>query len=104
MPNVVVTDGSSLYPPVLAELWPLAHHQLCIFHILQDINDLIIKSVRRLAHAMSRRGNAGRKRKRGRPNKAQQAARCCGWTDAQGEGELHPQASFPDRQEHRQAD
>jgi hypothetical protein len=74
-PNVVVTDGSSLYPTVLAKLWPFAHHQLCVFHILKDINDLIIKAVRRMAHAMARRGNSGRKRRRGRPSKTQQAAR-----------------------------
>jgi transposase-like protein len=74
-PNVVVTDGSSLYPAVLTELWPMARHQLCVFHILKDINDLILDGVRRLARQMSRRGNAGRKRKRGRPSKAQQAAR-----------------------------
>jgi transposase-like protein len=74
-PNVVVTDGSTLYPAVLAEVWPTARHQLCVFHILKDINDLIVKAVRRLARATARRGNAGRKRKRGRPGKQQQAAR-----------------------------
>jgi transposase-like protein len=74
-PKVVVTDGSSLYPTVLTEVWPSARHQLCVFHILKDINDLILKSVRRLARQMGRRGNGGRKRKRGRPSKAQQAAR-----------------------------
>lgn len=74
-PKVVVTDGSNLYPSVLAELWPTARHQLCVFHLLKDINDSILKGVRRLARAMGRRGNAGRKRKRGRPSKAQQAAR-----------------------------
>jgi hypothetical protein len=72
---VVITDGSSLYPAVLAELWPAARHQLCIFHVLKDVNELILKGVRRLARAMARRGNGGRKRKRGRPSKAQQAAR-----------------------------
>ena len=30
-PAVVVTDGSNLYPAVLAELWPAARHQLCVF-------------------------------------------------------------------------
>jgi Transposase len=75
LPRVVVSDGSSLYPAVLAELWPHARHQLCVFHILKEINDLIIQAVRRLAHAMARRGKAGRKRKRGRPSKAQQAVR-----------------------------
>ena len=75
LPAVVVTDGSSLYPAVLAELWPQARHQLCVFHLLKDINDLILAGVRRLAHAMQRRGRSGRKRKRGRPSKEQQAAR-----------------------------
>jgi len=74
-PKVVVTDGSTLYPAVLAQLWPAARHQLCVFHILKDINDCIVAGVRRLAHALGRRGNAGRKRRRGRPSQAQQAAR-----------------------------
>jgi transposase-like protein len=75
LPAVVVTDGSELYPAVLAELWPRARHQLCVFHILKDINDLIIAAVRRLAKGMARRGNAGRKRQRGRPSKKQQRTR-----------------------------
>jgi hypothetical protein len=75
LPRVVVTDGSDLYPAVLAELWPGARHQLCVFHILKDINDLVVKAVRRLAAAVARRGNSGRKRRRGRPSKARQAAR-----------------------------
>jgi hypothetical protein len=74
-PKVVVSDGSSLYPAVLAELWPTARHQLCVFHLLKDINDDILAGVRRLARALARRGRAGRKRKRGRPSKARQAAR-----------------------------
>ncbi len=74
-PGVVVTDGSTLYPAVLAELWPAARHQLCVFHLLKDLNDLILDGVRRLAAAMARRSRAGRKRPRGRPSKARQAAR-----------------------------
>jgi hypothetical protein len=74
-PQVVVTDGSTLYPAVLALLWPTARHQLCVFHILKDINDLILTAVRRLARAMQRRGHAGRKRRRGRPRKTRSAAR-----------------------------
>jgi hypothetical protein len=34
-PTVVVTDGSNLYPGVLAELWPAADHQLCVFHTIR---------------------------------------------------------------------
>jgi hypothetical protein len=75
LPRVVISDGSNLYPALLAQLWPQARHQLCVFHVLKDINELIVKAVRRLAGALARRGNAGRKRKRGRPSKAQQAAR-----------------------------
>ena len=75
LPRVVVSDGSNLYPAVPAELWPHARHQLCVFHILKDINKLVLKAVRRLARAMQRRGNCGRQRQRGRPSKAQQAAR-----------------------------
>jgi hypothetical protein len=65
-PKVVVTDGSNLYPSVLAELWPEADHQLCVFHVIKDINKLILDAVRRMRTAMSRRGKAGRKKKRGR--------------------------------------
>ena len=65
-PEVVVTDGSNLYPAVLAELWPDADHQLCVFHVIKDINKLILDAVRRMRTAMARRGKAGRKKKRGR--------------------------------------
>ena len=65
-PTVVVTDGSNLYPTVLRELWPEADHQLCVFHVLKDINKLVLDAVRRLRSAMSRRGKVGRKKKRGR--------------------------------------
>jgi transposase-like protein len=73
-PAVVVTDGSNLYPGVLAELWPEADHQLCVFHVLKEINKLILDAVRRLRTAMTRRGGAGRKKKRGRKGKKARAA------------------------------
>src|SRR5947209_7019783 len=65
-PRVVVTDGSNLYPAVLAELWPYAHHQLCVFHLLADLNEEVLRAVRRLRRGLPRRGNAGRKRRRGK--------------------------------------
>src|SRR3954466_6349298 len=73
-PEVVVTDGSNLYPGVLAELWPDADHQLCVFHVLKEINKLILDAVRRLRTAMTRRGRAGRKRKGGRKGQKAKAA------------------------------
>jgi hypothetical protein len=73
-PTVVVTDGSNLYPSVLAELWPEAAHQLCVFHVIKDINKLILDAVRRMRTAMGRRGKAGRKKKRGRKGAKSKAA------------------------------
>lgn len=74
MPRVVITDDSNLYPAVLAELWPDAEHQLCVFHIIKNINKLVLDAVRRLRTAMNRRGKRGRKKKRGRKNKKARAA------------------------------
>jgi hypothetical protein len=73
-PQVVVTDGSNLYPGVLAELWPDAEHQLCIFHVIKNINKSILDAVRRLRTAMGRCGKAGRKKKRGRKGAMSKAA------------------------------
>jgi hypothetical protein len=71
-PKMVVTDRSPLYPAVLAKLWPDAEHQLCVFHVMQDINDLILDAVRRLRGELNKQGRKGRRRKRGRPTKAKQ--------------------------------
>lgn len=72
MPQVVVTDGSPLYPTLLADLWPQARHQLCIFHVLKDINDCVLDAVRRVRRRLARGG--GRKRRRGRRSHAQHRA------------------------------
>src|SRR5215471_8203112 len=74
-PQVVVSDGSSLYPGLLAAIWPEAQHQLCVFHLLRDVLDKVLDAVRRLRRAQARRGRAGRKRRRGRPSKRQQGRR-----------------------------
>jgi transposase-like protein len=74
-PQVVITDGSSLYPQLLAELWPTAQHQLCVFHVLQDLNRHVLDAVKRMRRELGRRGIRGRKRRRGRPTKAQARAR-----------------------------
>ena len=61
----MVTDGSNLYPAVIAEFWSDADHQLCVFHVIKDINKLMLDAVRRMQKAMSRRGKGGRKKKAG---------------------------------------
>jgi transposase-like protein len=68
--QVVVTDGSPLYPALLAELWPKARHQLCVFHVLKEINSCVFDALRRLRR--ERRPRRGPKRRRGRPTQAQQ--------------------------------
>jgi hypothetical protein len=70
-PKVVVTDGSNLYPAVLKEVWPAAKHQLCVFHVLQDVTNKVLEGVRRLRRQQARRGNGGRKRGRGRQSEKQ---------------------------------
>ena len=74
-PKVVITDGSNLYPAVLAELWPEARHQLCIFHVMQDITGHVLDAVKRMRREMTRRGRRGRRRKRGRPKKGRRKRR-----------------------------
>jgi len=73
LPRVVVTDGSNLYPAVLAEIWPNARHQLCVFHVIKDINAHVFDALRRLRRQLARA--RGRKRRRGRPTKNQRRNR-----------------------------
>jgi hypothetical protein len=73
LPQVVVTDGSNLYPTLLAELWPHARHQLCVFHVIKDINECVFDALRRLRRQLARRGP--RRRRRGRLSKSQKRAR-----------------------------
>jgi hypothetical protein len=68
LPRVVISGGSNLHPAVLAEVWPTAAHQPCVFHVLQGVTEKALDAVRRLRRARQRRGKAGRKRKRGRPS------------------------------------
>src|SRR5262249_44339584 len=80
-PQVVVTDGSNLYPAVLKEVWPTARHQLCVFHVLQDVTNQVLAVVRRLRRRQARRGNGGRKRRRGGGNQGQARRRRHGPTN-----------------------
>jgi len=70
-----VTDGSSLYPTVLAAVWPQAAHQLCVFHVLKDLNKHVLNAVRRVHQEMQRRGQRGRQRKPGQPKKGSARSR-----------------------------
>jgi hypothetical protein len=45
-PEEVITDNSSLYPAVLAAVWPTAAHQLCLFQETRHITDAVAAVVR----------------------------------------------------------
>jgi len=70
----VTTDGSSLYPVPLAEVFGEVPHQICTFHILAEVGKAVFRAV-----ASVRKGLAATqpKLRRGRPSTpaAKQAAR-----------------------------
>src|SRR5262245_5777613 len=66
----VTTDGSSLYPEVLKELWPEARHQLCQFHVLKEIVKAVLHALAVLRKELAARAP---RLPRGRPGKGRQA-------------------------------
>jgi Transposase len=66
----ITTDGSSLYPKVLKELWPGAPHQICAFHVIKEITKAVLAALAKLRKEMNAQIPQQR---RGRPRKAQQA-------------------------------
>lgn len=65
----VTTDGSSLYPEVLKELWPDARHQLCAFHVIKEITKAVLHALAKLRKEMAAKIPT---LPRGRPGKKQQ--------------------------------
>ena len=41
----ITTDGSLLYPPVLAQVFGEVPHQICVFHILKELNHALLRAV-----------------------------------------------------------
>jgi len=65
----ITTDGSSLYPIVLKELWPEARHQICQFHVLKEITKAVLHALAKLRKEMTAKIP---KQPRGRPRKEQE--------------------------------
>jgi hypothetical protein len=65
----ITTDGSSLYPVVLAQLWPDARHQLCQFHVIKEITQAVLHALAKLRKELTAKIP---ERPRGRPSKEQQ--------------------------------
>jgi transposase-like protein len=75
VPEVAITDGSPLYKDALAEIWRDIEHQLCVFHVIKEVNKLLLDAVREVKNGIKRQGNKGRRRRRGRPSRQQQKRR-----------------------------
>ena len=65
--QVAITDGSPLYKDSLQSYWVDLEHQLCVFHVIKEVNKLILDGVRSIKNQIRRQGTKGRKRKPGRP-------------------------------------
>jgi hypothetical protein len=80
--QVAITDGSPLYKNSLQSYWVNLDHQLCVFHVIKEVNKLILDGVRSIKNRLRRQSNKGRKRKAGRPTEKarQQRARRQGMT------------------------
>ena len=73
--QVAITDGSPLYKDSLQSYWSELEHQLCIFHVIKEVNKLILDGVRAVKNRIQRQGHKGRKRKTGRPSRRAQQQR-----------------------------
>ena len=51
-PDQVITDGSSLYPPVLTKIWPTAAHQLCLFHEPRHVTRAVLQVIQSLRRSL----------------------------------------------------
>ena len=67
--QVAITDGSPLYKDSLQSYWAEVEHQLCVFHVIKEVNKLILDGVRAIKNRIKRQGNKGRKKRPGRPSK-----------------------------------
>ena len=66
----ITTDGSSLYPKVLKELWPDAPHQVCVFHVLKEITKAVLRALAKLRKELAQHIP---KLPRGRPRQDKQS-------------------------------
>ena len=69
-PKTVISDRSPLYPKTITEVWPEAKHQLCVFHVMSDVNDHVLDAVRDVRRAIKPKRV---KKGKGRPSKRHQA-------------------------------
>lgn len=69
-PHTVVSDRSPLYPAAIDSVWPKAKHQLCVFHVIAELNKLVLDAARQVRRELKPKQI---KKGRGRPSRKQQA-------------------------------
>src|SRR3989442_13500031 len=68
----ITTDGSSLYPEPIREVFGAVAHQICTFHVLKELTQGVLRAV---AQERERLTKSKPKWKRGRPSSKEKAAR-----------------------------
>jgi hypothetical protein len=66
-PDQMITDGSTLYPSLLAEVWPTAAHQLCLFHETRRVTTAVDEVAKAVQKALPKPPPATRATLGGRP-------------------------------------
>jgi len=61
----ITTDGSNLYPEPIRDVFPGVRHQICVFHVLKEINKAILKAVTSVRRDLKK--TKTKRTKRGRP-------------------------------------
>ena len=67
--RVAITDGSPLDKDSRQRDWADVEHQLCLVHVIKEVNKLMLDGGRTVKNRIKRQGNTGRKRRPGRPRK-----------------------------------
>lgn len=49
----ITTDGASLYPDPIREIWPNARHQICEFHVIKEITKDVLRVVAKLRKSLA---------------------------------------------------
>jgi hypothetical protein len=92
--QVAITDGSPLYKDALQSYWAGVEHQLCVFHVIKDVNKLILEGVRAIQKPYQTTRQQRTQEASGASEQASPAtATASRWHEQKGAGYLHLGAS-----------
>lgn len=67
----ITTDGSHLYPKLIGDIFPGATHQSCVFHVIKELNLLVLRALAGFRKSLPKPAP----RKRGRRRKGEKRPR-----------------------------